>query len=215
MLKKGITIVVMLAMAICLFGSKPKATKAATELLSPEKMFEIQKNACLAHEELMKSFECNGGIYSYPDDFAGDYIDSGTLYVMSISKEKLNEYKDLLKDYDSVKYEVVTYSYNELMSKALDVSARYSKKYKIIETEVDVKKNRGKIFVTPKDYNDIKKELKDEASDVIVDWTYEATDEASIIAGSTLNNSITLAGSGTYNGCLLQNSDVESCKVVL
>lgn len=56
------------------------------------------------------------------------------------------------------------------------------------------------IFVTPKDYNDIKKELKNEASDVIVDWTYEATDEASIIAGSTLNNSITLAGSGTYNG---------------
>ena len=198
MRKKMVSFVLAIAVVLSVFGSTAYGIRAAEKEISPEEMFRIQKSACEAHEMLLKTFKLEEDGYVYPDDFAGDYIDIDTLHVMSVSKERLKTYKELLKEYDCVKYDLAEYSYNELWNHTESVAEKYTEKCNVIEYEVDIKKNKGAVLVDKKGYKKMKNELnKDDMIEVEIG--YEVDDEASISAGSRICN-VTLAGSGTYNG---------------
>ena len=46
-----------------------------------DKMFLLQREACMAHEVLCNSFGWNGS-YIYPEEFAGAFIDYDTLHIL-------------------------------------------------------------------------------------------------------------------------------------
>ena len=70
--------------------------------------------------------------------------------------------------------------------------------YELLGYCVDVIKNKGKIFVLDKDYESFSDMLTDD--DIILELSDKIQKQSTVIGGSELNYSLTLAGSGTYGG---------------
>jgi len=165
--------------------------------IEAEAMFEMQEEACEAHEKLLQIIDPNCS-YNYPDYYAGDYIDGRILHVQLTDETCVEYYRKLLEKYSIVQFDVVRNSYNSLMEKVKGIYKDYEKTYALIGYSVDVMNNKGELYVQAVDYESVKKRINDEDINVIVSENIQ--EETTVIGGSELNNNITLAGSGTYNG---------------
>jgi len=173
--------------------------KAEYDMIDGEEMYEYQKNALCANEKLYSSFEWDD-TYVYPDEFGGAYLEFDVLHVLLTDKSAINKYKDLLHEYDCVKYDIVEYSYNELNRLAEDTFEKLKNKYNITSYYVDMENNNVVISITDEKFED------DDECDGLVHFVIETpvTEESTIISGSSIINAsgsgFTLAANGIYNG---------------
>lgn len=135
--------------------SNPSVTETQTSEIDPEEMFEIQRNASKANQQLYESFEWVEDDYIYPDDFAGTFIDFDTLHVLVTDKAAIEKYSKLLSNYSkSVTFDVVKYSYNELYSlNEKCVKDLQDNNFSVTGYYVDVEKNKGVIEILSKEYD--------------------------------------------------------------
>lgn len=82
-----------------------------------------QDKAVKAGEIIFGSFDKGPESFIYPDDYAGEYIDADNkLHLMITTEDAKDRYALLLKDYaDIVVYEIVEYSFNDLMAEAEEI----------------------------------------------------------------------------------------------
>ena len=189
-----LSLLLVIAMVVSLNNSVSKNSVFAMETESQvNKVFDLQESACRAHECLMMRID--------PKDCCAFPADSHQVHVLLSDDVNIGMYKEILKEYDNVIYEVVEYSYKELDDMVTKLVRKLEVDYDIIAYTVDIKMNKGMIYVQEKDYDDISELLKDE--NVIVQVSSKYRDEATVIggAGITCNGyGFTLGGSGTYNG---------------
>ncbi len=84
-----------------------------------DKVYETQEQAVSALETLSSSFGIDtDGNYTYPDGYAGAYLDDDNCLVVLVSEDAAGQYfRDYLKAYDCVRITKVKYSLNELQAK--------------------------------------------------------------------------------------------------
>lgn len=110
-----------------------------------------QAEALEAYSVLCSTFLVdNDGNVTYPDDYAGAWIEDNKLHIAITSSETvdmfsfapINSYSNLLSNYDCVVYETVEYSLNELNAIRHSVFAELKEDYAIISHYVDVEENK-------------------------------------------------------------------------
>ncbi len=81
-----------------------------------EDVTELQRNAILANEILIQSFEHSDTIL-YPEDYAGVFIDYDKLHLVLTPGADVQHYCDVLGEYcDYVIFDFADYSFNDLLS---------------------------------------------------------------------------------------------------
>lgn len=110
------------------------------------KLMELQTEALEAYDILRTTFTVNpDGSESYPDDFAGTWVNAPYLHIAltSNSPKTLERYQKLLKEYESiVVYETAKYSLNELNDIRYSVFKILAKEHPITKHYVDVIENK-------------------------------------------------------------------------
>ncbi|MCM1418955.1 MAG: S1 family peptidase [Bacteroides sp.] len=90
-------------------------TEFDPQSLIPDEGMIRQDFALQAYDELYDHFEQDeNNNYIYPDNYAGEYIDDDYNLVLLITDSEDSFYKDILINYDCVRFETVDYSYSEL-----------------------------------------------------------------------------------------------------
>lgn len=183
-----IKFILAIVLTLCIVtGSRRNisAFAVSADNISPEIMFEIQRDACLANETLYASFEQNG-TYIYPEDFAGTYIDYDTLCVLVTEGGDIDRYNSVLSDFDCVKYQSAEYSYNELFSEVQRAAEEELSETGVIGYGVDVLENKGFISVLKSSYNKFLRSYN--ADDMVPDngsMRIHNMTKAEIITGTT------------------------------
>lgn len=203
---KKIKFILAIVLTLCIVTGSHRNVSAfavSADNISPEIMFEIQRDACLANETLYASFEQNG-TYIYPEDFAGTYIDYDTLCVLVTEGGDIDRYNSVLSDFDCVKYQSAEYSYNELFSEVQRAAEEELSETGVIGYGVDVLENKGFISVLKSSYNKFLRSYNTNDMVYIEQLNNYISEEVSLIGGTPIKNSsgdgLTLGGSGTYNG---------------
>ncbi len=190
-------VAVLLAVCLLVITMSVKSYASTITETEAEAMFKMQEDACEAHEKLLQIIDPNYS-YDYPDCYGGDYIEGRILHVQLTDETYIEYYRNLLEKYDIVQFDVVPNSYNSLMKKVKKAYQKYEKDFALIGYSVDVMKNKGELYVQAVDYESVKETINDEDINVII--SEDIQEQTTVIGGSELNNNITLAGSGTYNG---------------
>lgn len=176
-------------------------------------IMEMQKDAVYANDILMSSFDRNEETLIYPGDFGGDYIDEDfKLHILVTEAEAVKKYSDILEKYsNTIRFDVVDYSFNELMLFAEEIASELPNEA-CVKCGVDVKHNVAEVGIYDiyKSYMIEKYSL--EISDKTGEYVYDdrvvfnmnysvAAEESSYLAGSpiTITSGGTLGGSGTYS----------------
>lgn len=109
------------------------------------KMMESQKEPLEAYEALRKLFKVNAdGSETYPDDFAGTWIEGSKLIVAVTSDEtkEKTDYTSFLKGYDCVEYVIMEYSLNDLENIRAYAAEKLSAAVQFSSHYVDQKNNK-------------------------------------------------------------------------
>lgn len=140
------------------------------------KMIELQTEALEAYSVLYTIFKVdNNGVITYPDDYAGTWID-GSKLIVAVSSDETKEktdYAALLKDFGCVEYVNMKYSLNDLENIRANTSEKLSDSFQLSSHYVDEKNN--KIAFEFLDFNEKKVNdalsviIKDEARDELID----------------------------------------------
>jgi hypothetical protein len=110
-----------------------------------QKVFERQAPALEAYSVLYTTFTVScDGIITYPNDYAGAWIDDYKLHVAITTDKRasLRKYRDLLKDFDCVVYVTAEYSLNELDALRHSLFDEFGEELKIISHHVHESENK-------------------------------------------------------------------------
>ena len=107
-----------------------------------------QEKAVEAHELLFETLKLNEK-RDYPDDFGGDYIEGGRLYICVTSEDSIKNYRHILGDNPVVEYIVVKHSRNEIQQQVDTFVEEHKDEFVFYTYGVDVINNRG--FITTSD----------------------------------------------------------------
>ncbi len=107
-----------------------------------------QEKAVEAHEILFEALNLNEK-QDYPDDFGGDYIEGGRLYICVTSEDSIKNYRHILGDNPVVEYIVVKQSRNEIQQQVDAFVEEHKDEFVFYTYGVDVIHNRG--FITTSD----------------------------------------------------------------
>lgn len=139
-----------------------KATALTGISATEEALFEArmlsQEEALEAHSLLWASFpkDENGWPSSYPEDYAGCYIDEASdlvILLVNPTEESKEAYKELCGNSSRVKFKAAQYSMEELESYNDEAMKLYEEGYDLVSWGVNEKNNQFKIRVNEEDYN--------------------------------------------------------------
>ncbi len=204
-------------------GNKPPDKKTEATALTgisatEEALFEArmlsQEEALEAHSLLWASFpkDENGWPSSYPEDYAGCYIDEASdlvILLVNPTEESKEAYKELCGNSSRVKFKAAQYSMEELEGYNDEAMKLYEEGYDLVSWGVDEKENTFDIEVKETDYQAVKNRfaLKTRSTSVPVEVT--AVKEGPVPTadmyvyggqGFTGGNGGTICVGGTYNG---------------
>lgn len=150
-MKKILILLIALAISITLPGTAGYAESAADQDYYNEpsevaELMKLQERALDAYTVLRTIFTSySDGSESYPDDYAGAWVDAPYLHIALTSEkpEVVDKYRELLKEYeDIIIYDTVNYSLNMLDKVRYDVCEKMKSEYFITCHYVDVITNR-------------------------------------------------------------------------
>ena len=167
-----------------------------------------------AHSLLWASFpkDENGWPSSYPEDYAGCYIDEASdlvILLVNPTEKSKEAYKELCGNSSRVKFKAAQYSMEELESYNDEAMKLYEEGYDLVSWGVDEKENTFDIEVKEEDYQTVKNQfvLKTRSINIPVEVTAvkeEPVPTADMYVyggqGFTGGNGGTICVGGTYNG---------------
>lgn len=170
-----------------------------------------QEKALKAHALLWESFpkDEQGWPSSYPEDYAGCYIDdSSNLVILLVNptKESKEAYRQLCGGSEKVMFQAAQYTMSELESYN-ETARKLAEEYELVSWGVNEKNNSYIIRVKTEDYGELSSQLNRtrSASPVILEATDTSIEmTASYIYGGqkcvSSTGSSTIGVGGTYNG---------------
>ena len=182
-----------------------KATALTGISATEEALFEArmlsQEEALEAHSLLWASFpkDENGWPSSYPEDYAGCYIDEASdlvILLVNPTEESKEAYKELCGNSSRVKFKAAQYSMEELESYNDEAMKLYEEGYDLVSWGVDEKENTFDIEVKEEDYQTVKNRFA------------TAKNSELPISVTITNSNITPTG-GNLNGGQLFRSDTD------
>lgn len=117
-----------------------------------------QEKAVEAHEILFEALNLNEK-RDYPDDFGGDFIDGGKLYICVTSEESIAKYRRILEDNPVVEYKIVKHSRNEIQQQVDSFVEEHKDEFVFYTYGVDVVNNCGVITTSDEYVEEMKKLL--------------------------------------------------------
>ena len=203
-------------------GNKPPDKKTEATALTgisatEEALFEArmlsQEEALEAHSLLWASFpkDENGWPSSYPEDYAGCYIDEASdlvILLVNPTEESKEAYKELCGNSSRVKFKAAQYSMEELEGYNDEAMKLYEEGYDLVSWGVNEKNNQFKIRVNKEDYNKLSSQFIQtrSTSPVVIEESesYIETTATNLYGGQKCefagNTSGTIGIGGTYNG---------------
>lgn len=137
-----LSIILCLSLGTVVFASGGSKDFEDDSALTPA-VFQEQAAAQDAYSKLCSSFKLTeDGSYVYPDDYAGAWYDKGILHVVIIDEDAITTYKEILKDYDCVHYEIADYSLNTLNYIRYSLYDTLREEYAAVSHYVDQKTNK-------------------------------------------------------------------------
>lgn len=194
----------IIALIVMIFGLciSTRDVNAKDGVIDPEEMFEIQNEACQAHQKLMSVIDPNYKCV-FPSDFSGDYIDDyGKLHILLTCDKNINLYKNMMSEFDCVVFEFQEKSYNELSKEMNEFIKKYEDSFDIKSYGVDILNNRVIVTIDENDKEKYEKLNYQMPSNIYCEFSSNCREESSVVGGAKIwdNGYCTLAGSGTYNG---------------
>ena len=179
--KRMISLFIIITMTVVLFASNSIHANSIDyeDIRNAEDVFKIQEEACKAHEFLMKQIDPKDTC-DFPDDFAGDFIEGDKLNVL-LTGTNTKSYRKMLAGYDNVVFKKVKYSYKQLDGLVKQYDKEYGDRYSIIAYTVDIESNKGLIYVHEKDYDEVRKMIRDDR--VIVEPSSDFIEQTTVIGG--------------------------------
>ncbi len=210
-------------MGLAQAGNKTPAKEAeitvGTGLSSAEAaLFEAkmlsQEEALEAHALLWDSFpkDENGRPSTYPEDYAGCYIDEASdlvILLVNPTEESKEAYKELCGNSDRVKFKAAQYSMEELERYNDEAMKLYEEGYELVSWGVDEKDNAFDIEVKEEDYQAVKNRFVPKTRSTGIPIEVTGVKEGPTAAadmyvfggqGFTGGNGGTICVGGTYNG---------------
>lgn len=170
-MKRIISLLIALSFSLFLGSNTSSAdTKISTlEEIPTEYVLamQLQEKPLEAYHTLYNTFgRDENGVYVYPDEFAGTWIDDDKLVIAitDVSKNTLMNYYNILKDYNCIEIKEVEYSLNYLKERAEEVYSQIDDGF-ISEYGVDVMNNSLK-FGYNGDLKEFEQKLKAFTSDL-------------------------------------------------
>lgn len=150
MLKKFLGAILAAALSLLSLGLTGSAETNELDEFEPlpeiAKTMELQEKALDAYDILRTTFTIySDRSESYPDDFAGTWVNAPYLHIALTSDkpEVLQKYQELLKEFESIIiYETAEYSMNELDKIRFSVSEALTKEHLITRHYIDVMSNK-------------------------------------------------------------------------
>lgn len=195
-----------------------KATALTGISATEEALFEArmlsQEEALEAHSLLWASFpkDENGWPSSYPEDYAGCYIDEASdlvILLVNPTEESKEAYKELCGNSSRVKFKAAQYSMEELESYNDEAMKLYEEGYDLVSWGVDEKENTFDIEVKEEDYQTVKNQFVLKTRSISIPVEVTAVKEGPVPTadmyvyggqGFTGGNGGTICVGGTYNG---------------
>ena len=185
---------------------------AATEEAAFEARMLSQEEALEAHSLLWASFpkDENGWPSSYPEDYAGCYIDEASdliILLVNPTEKSKAAYKELCGGSDRVKFKAAQYSMKELEACEDTAMELYESGYDLVSWGVNEKNNRYRIRVKTENYFSAKSQLNrsNNLSPIVIEPTDTSIEPTAtnLYGGQkcvTSKGNGTIGIGGTYNG---------------
>ena len=174
--------------------------------LEVQEAMEKQIPALEEYFKLISRFEKDEfGIPKYPENYAGEYINSENKLVVHLTHEFSDaEILSYLKSVPIIKIEYVTNSYNELLSQRKIADNLYASGVHIVSDGIDIIDNIYRIEVLKEDLEIVQKTYSDNSLVLFEEGTY-AQPLYSLTGGDKIYNedtgsSMSMGICGTYNG---------------
>jgi len=144
----GLFLATVLIATICAAPAAGGDFAMPEEFAEAMKEMQAQAHAMAAYEVLRSVYAFyDDGSESYPDDYAGAWIDDYKLHVAltADNPDSVNRYRNLLREFDCVVFVTMGYSLNELDKIRGAVAEALMENYQITSHSVNVREN--KIFL--------------------------------------------------------------------